>query len=640
MITQRYTPLALFFLVAVPLSFLTHSKSFLAGNDSSRFAHIESLVDYGHSHINDSRYRNTIDRVIIDGRAYTNKPPFLNFVGAAIYSVIQKIFGFSFKQNPAPIITILIWILVVAPTAWLVVLFYQALMLHKDIPPETRLLTTIALAAGTVLTTYSVTFNNHTQAAALLFASLIAAWNARGFLAGVLIGLVTCIDILPGIIFIPITGFILYRRGEASLLRPYLGSLSIAALVFFAANWFTSGSLLTPKLTAGSVDLGSHFARSLGGVILPNRWTYPFECSLGWHGIFSVSPVLIFGAWGLVRAVKGETSFPKDISRALAAGCLLMILYHSFFTGNFGGWTYGFRYTIPIIPILLFFVPVVLSGENKRIFQALLAVSILFSLIGTYNPWPPQYEIGQNPTQTASNIRNPIGANATAWMREHLGPDSFLAAFFGEIFIHKDPLIRNKYLQIFYQSKQNLEMVEEIREESGRHYLKRGHSLAEGGQYKQAIGAFRQFLTIDPNNGDVYQTLSNLHRRLGEEFHADTTLALSKIFLQNESEGFSLLESISQRVSGDQRLEVLNLTAQVAYNADRKDIALTAWTSALSLNPNQPAALLNLVKLFEKDQPLKAAKYLRRYLSLIRTQPTQQEQVLRWEQRLRDLEKN
>ena len=40
------------------------------------------------------------------------------------------------------------------------------------------------MAMGTLLTSFSVTLNNHTIAAALLFASIYSAWQGKNFIAG------------------------------------------------------------------------------------------------------------------------------------------------------------------------------------------------------------------------------------------------------------------------------------------------------------------------------------------------------------------------------------------------------------------------------------------------------------------------
>jgi hypothetical protein len=163
----------------LPLIFLTHRSVFLAGNDASRFAQIEALVDYREPYVDHSRYRWTVDRVQIGDHVYSNKPPVMALAGAAVYAVLKTLTGWTFRTDEGHVVRALVVILVGLPTAWLVARFYAALGWHRGISPGARWLTTVALAWGTILTSFSVTLNNHTVAAALLFAAVVDACRGR-----------------------------------------------------------------------------------------------------------------------------------------------------------------------------------------------------------------------------------------------------------------------------------------------------------------------------------------------------------------------------------------------------------------------------------------------------------------------------
>ena len=76
--------IVIFVAVFAFLALFTHNKVFIAGNDSSRFAQIEALVDYQQTHIDGSKYSWTIDRVTYKGKDYSNKPPSLSLVGSGL----------------------------------------------------------------------------------------------------------------------------------------------------------------------------------------------------------------------------------------------------------------------------------------------------------------------------------------------------------------------------------------------------------------------------------------------------------------------------------------------------------------------------------------------------------------------------
>jgi len=83
----------IFVAVFIFLALFTLNKVFIAGNDSSRFAQIEALVDFHQTHIDGSKYNWTIDRVTYNGKDYSNKTPFLSLVGSGLYFVLKKVFA-------------------------------------------------------------------------------------------------------------------------------------------------------------------------------------------------------------------------------------------------------------------------------------------------------------------------------------------------------------------------------------------------------------------------------------------------------------------------------------------------------------------------------------------------------------------
>lgn len=449
---QRLTAGAVFLLTLLALFFGTHERVFLAGNDASRFGQIEALVDYGEPYLDHSKYRWTVDRVDIGGHAYSNKLPVMALAGAAVYSGLKALTGWTFRTHEAEVVRALVLILVGLPTAWLVSSFYVALGWHAGISAWSRWLTTAALACGTILTSYSVTLNNHTVAAALLFAGIVAACRGRGIWAGFCIGLTVCIDIVPGLLMIPVVLAILRDSPGRRALTRSLIALAGCALLFLVADLVTVGSLLPPKLVAGGVDHSSRFASSVGGVLLPERWTYPLECLFGGHGLFSVSPVLLFGAAGLLVALRRPVVLRPRWSRLIAAGAGIHTLGHIVFVGSYGGWSYGFRYLIPVIPLLLFFTPAVLGGWRTKAFVPVLGASVLFALLGAYHPWPPAYEQEANKDPVASLVTNPVGGNAAAWLREHF-PRSRWTAKTEAMFISADPERCREYYAYFFASK-------------------------------------------------------------------------------------------------------------------------------------------------------------------------------------------
>ena len=467
---------------------LVHRRVFGAGNDASRFAQIEALVDQDRTSIEASRYGWTVDRVTIDGHDYSNKPPLLALAGALVYAAIARITGLGFGANEAAVVYLLNLLLVAAPTAWLVARFHCTLRrrwggaagaLAPDAPApgasagpiaasgdRTLALVTTALAAGTILTSFSTTLNNHTVTAALLFAACEAAWSGGAIAAGAFAALAFCVDTVPGLVFAPALGAMVHAaRGRRGLGR-YLGALAAGAVLFLAADLYVYGNPLPAKMIPGAVDFSSRMAPSVAGVLLPSSWSYPLSALFGWHGFFTVSPVLLFGAAGMARSLRADHPIPRRFTLLLAAACAVLIAGHVLLVGSYGGWSYGFRYLIPIVPVLLFYAPAVMGPLGRRVFVPILAVSILFALLGAYNPWPPVDEPGTGRNPVASVVTNPVGGNWAALLRQCV-PGGALAESSARLFVAGDRSARDHYFRLFFASKGDVETMQRIPEGAG-----------------------------------------------------------------------------------------------------------------------------------------------------------------------------
>lgn len=464
---KRIPATVVVFLLALGLyAATTHRRVFIAGNDASRWAAIESLVDYGTASVEQSRFAANIDRVRIAGHDYSNKPPLLSLAGAAIYALLQALTGWRLAGAGAA--DVLYWVtllLVGAPSAWLVARFFAALGRFQDLGRLWRALLTAGLAAGTLLFTFSTTLNNHTVAAALLFAACIAALDGRGLASGFAVGLAAAVDLLPGLGMAPVFAWMLSRGDRAKALGRFAVGLAVCAGIAGAANFATHGSVLPAKLVPGAVDLSAQAGPAAGGVVLPQSPLYPIEILLGGHGLFFVSPVLLWGAWGLALACRRPSSAlpfgpPGDVRiwRLLALGLALQFAGHAALAGSYGGWSYGYRYLLPIQPLLLLCAPLALTAARSRsraLFAAVLPVSILFAALGAYHPWPPAFEQESSGHPVARLVHNPIGGNAAAWLATH-APESALAGWAAKRFVSPEREMQRRYFALFFGSKGDL----------------------------------------------------------------------------------------------------------------------------------------------------------------------------------------
>jgi hypothetical protein len=437
----------------------THGRVFSAGNDASRWAQIESIVDHGRTTIELSRFRGTVDRVVVGEREYSNKPPLLSLVGAALYAPLQAATGWRLADpgTGGAAIRVLTFLLVGLPAAWMAARFDRALG-RTGGAPRGALVT--ALAFGTLIWSYGGTLNNHVPAAALLLAAALAARDGRALGSGLACGLAGAVDLLPGFGMSPFLFAALAWDGATRHVRAirFVAGVAAGAAAAIAANFYVTGTPLPPKWLPGAVDLSAQAGPSFAGVVLPESPWYPLEVLFGWHGLLLVSPVLLAGAWGLWCACRrGLPAGESPIFwRAIAAGGVAQWLGHALVAGSYGGWSYGYRYLLPVTPLLLLAAPAVTAAPGgRRLLWSTLPISILFASLGAYHPWPPAYEQAATRDPVASTVTNPIGGNAAAFCVARW-PESSACARLTSAFVSSDAATARRYFVYFFGSKGDL----------------------------------------------------------------------------------------------------------------------------------------------------------------------------------------
>src|SRR5262249_36752310 len=177
------------------------------GSEASRFATVESLVERGTSAIDGSTFADTVDRVRLRDRWYSDKPPLLSVAAAGLYAVLHTL-GLSFRESPRATIWWMTLLVSGASAAGLAVLF-DAVLARFGLASRDRLLQTAAAVCGTLVFVYATTFSNHAVAALVLFAAAAAFLSRRAFVAGILAGTTAAIEIPVGGIFLAMLGIAL-----------------------------------------------------------------------------------------------------------------------------------------------------------------------------------------------------------------------------------------------------------------------------------------------------------------------------------------------------------------------------------------------------------------------------------------------
>ncbi len=372
-------------------------------NDITRIAAVESLVERGTWVIDDSPWTDqTLDKVFIGGKYYSDKMPLLSFIGAGVYGILHTQ-GFSLAPDCAPTTgrCAYPWLTLITmslPAAIMIGLFFSFARAHA--PLWAALAGTVALAAGTMITPYAVVFNHHLPGAVALFASFYIIYHEKltgpGWIAaaGLLAALAPSFDGASGILALGVAVMALFRYRRKFILFAF--GAAVPVIVTALIDYQMVNTVLPPYLIPGAFDYpGSVWQSNLAGLGASNNlYAYAFRMFIGAQGVFAYNPLLLFALAGAV-VVSLRAGHPLRIAAlATLASFLALSVYLALNTGNYGGEAYGIRFVVPAIPILFAFILFIppLSGITWKNSIALVIVPLLaLSMFSTYQgmrrPW-------------------------------------------------------------------------------------------------------------------------------------------------------------------------------------------------------------------------------------------------------------
>ncbi len=217
---------------------------------------------------------------------------------------------------------------------------------------------------------------------------------------------------LPALAFPAVLGPLLLVRYPRQTLLYFLPGLIVPLAAFVGAQYVEFGKFYLPYESFGSKEYsyeGSIWETPLELDALnksPEPYAvYLFHMTFGHHGVFSLTPIFLFSAWGAFRLMRGGR-FLTDIrskrgGEPMAAVAwmttVLTIVLLAFYTWNpkarnYGGSAQGLRWLFWLIPFWLLMLPKGVEGGQARVLVrrlALLALAISAISVGyaTRNPW-------------------------------------------------------------------------------------------------------------------------------------------------------------------------------------------------------------------------------------------------------------
>lgn len=403
-----------------------------SGNDASRLATVEALVDYQSFAIDQSVFSHTGDRYFYDGRFYSDKPPVLSLFGALCYQALKGIMGVSIEAHSGYAYYGITVLTVGALSALALVYAHRLLVERFGVRSLWADFLVVLTGMGTLMLPYATVFNNHAVSGALGLIALYYLSRSRSPLpkhpsqspgqppsspmgdairAGLLLSLAASVDIAC-FAFLPLAAVIFYgdawhrdawhrNGGGQRVWRRGLG-FTIAALpitlLYFTLNLWISGSWLPPAMNAPLWDYpGSMFNTSnLSGLATHpepgDLAVYTYHMLLGTRGLLSHTPVL---GIALLAGIGGLLARSQPCRREYAyvlAASLGFVAIHIFKTNNYSGWAYGIRWYATIAPLtgllLADFERVLRRSAVVRIgFMVSVWLSMAIASFGIFSPY-------------------------------------------------------------------------------------------------------------------------------------------------------------------------------------------------------------------------------------------------------------
>ena len=382
----------IFLIVSIALALLLAKHDVThAGNETSRYSVVESVLERGTFVIDDSIF-STPDKGERDGHFYGDKPPLLTF-GIIGWGRLLKCFGIRFLERGyyrAVYLTNVLIFVLSCLTGWF---FYLGLRRRPRMPEPYRIAMSVLSVASTLVLSYAVTLNNHTLCASALMGLVLllerceetGLTRLRAFLAGIMTGLLLNLEFVTGgvlglVVFVFVLTSVSPRRIENVLM--YAAGAGLMILLEAGMNMVSYGSPLPLYLSTHKPSF-----------VEKNYLSYAFNILFGYEGFFLYMPALLFAGCACAsERMRRDRVFIYMMISTAAAMLLLAVG-----TSDFGGWCYGYRFLIPFAPVLLYYAAIYFGRPRPRLkrwklFRLALLWGVVFSVVGVMDPWNASYE--------------------------------------------------------------------------------------------------------------------------------------------------------------------------------------------------------------------------------------------------------
>ncbi|QDV19480.1 hypothetical protein Pan153_41450 [Gimesia panareensis] len=394
------------------LAAIMNSVPLQSANDRSRWCTVWSLVEEGTYQIdtiNDRSGWSSIDKVRHADHFYSSKPPLFPTLVAGLYWLIKTTTGLNLNQNLYDVAHLILIIVNLIPM--LIALTLICRMVEKYAQTDfTRFFIVVSACFGTLLTPFLLTLNNHSIAAScavftlypLMRIILDGNQKKRYFLLAGFFAMFTCCNELPAALFGLITFGLLFKANPRLTILIFVPAALVPLLGFFVTNYATTGGWKpfymyygTEKYLYEHKGIPSYWNNPQGlDRNLDSPLVYFFHCTLGHHGIFSLSPIYLLTLFSWLRIRQAAQNTLRPI---LWISLVLTVIVFGFYMSRTGNYNYGgnssaLRWMLWLTPFwLISMIPLLDQFSHKRWLQIFGVFCLLLSVFSAHhplhNPW-------------------------------------------------------------------------------------------------------------------------------------------------------------------------------------------------------------------------------------------------------------
>jgi len=389
----------------------------------SRLSTVHTLTEYGTWSLDsisqeDPLPFSTVDRVMVGGRVVdgvtldgyiiSSKPPLLPLAMTALYQLQKPFAGWDLRneQDVIPVARFMT-ILLMTASYGIALFFFAKILVVLEIRIAVRLVLIASLAFGSQLFGFATIINNHVPGTAML---LIAIYHAialgRGavdpsawrFSAFGIAGALACTIDMPAGVFVAMAGlYLLVLHPRRTLIWVLPAAALPLALHFGIMIAVTDSPLPVQTREAAYYYQGSYWRHPVGiDALNEPKSIYGFHMTFGRKGLFSLYPIMLAGIAAVGWALTQRNVSNRGFLLGGLAGFLILSGYYCFTTNNYGGESYGFRWYIPTMPVLLLMAAPLLD-QTRSIWRwgfisAMVAVSVYSAFECARTDWQASQE--------------------------------------------------------------------------------------------------------------------------------------------------------------------------------------------------------------------------------------------------------